>query len=367
MYRTNSVFLKSSIPLRLFIVLNMLTLLLLPAGVRQATAAAPSAIVGPQIDTTNHTISIDGDLSDWSANELMETDGPATLHITWDATNLYLGLSGVYLGDTPSQDKSFFVCIDTDQIAGSGAALDGYSTVNFNTVVFAPEYCFYFTGGAGWYEWSTWNGTGWDWNGWRSDGTFYNYPGNPAPIPGSELTIIRTEIGSPNSLRLAAWFTPEESSIVEATWPSQNATGTTPTFAHFYHYPSLVSGIEPDDFVLADHVLIHEVQSKGNERVELYNPTDTTVDIGEWTVVGQVETFNVIIPSGTTIEAGGFYDLDPATGSFSNDGDVVTLRNASNSIIDQVSFGTQGGAVIPWNNRSVQRTPNGTDSDGDAR
>jgi uncharacterized repeat protein (TIGR01451 family) len=318
--------------------------------------------------TAYHTIVVDGDLSDWDADEFMETDGGYDLYVTWDADNIYLGLTGAYLGDDPVQDRSFFVCFDTDLTPLSGAAADGYGSVNFDTNLFAPEACYYFAGGAGWYEWSTWNGTSWDWMGWRDDGTFYHWPANPAPLPGSEFTIIRAEIGNPSAVGMVAWVTPEQPvpGSLEASWPTPNPTGALPTFTHHYHFPSLVDGVSPDDSVLADHVIINELDNY-TEWVELYNPTDSAVDIGNWQLTADIDSLNYTIPPGTILGAGSYWVYN-TTGDLDNGGDVISLYDGGAALVDQVGYGNYGGAPAPSTvYRTAARVPNGTDTGDHAR
>jgi len=330
--------------------------------------------------TAYHSVTIDGDMTDWQADEVMEVDGPYTLYLTWDAANIYLGLTGATLGDDAAQDKSFFVCFDTDLAAGSGATADGYGNASFNTNLFAPEYCYYFAGGAGWYEWSNWTGSAWNWNTWRNDGTYYNWPGNTAPIPGSEVTVVRSDIGNPSAVRVVAWLTPEANPAgpnisLDASWPTPNAIGTAPTFAHAYHFPSLVDGISPNGSVLADHVVINEFKPKGTEWVELYNPTAAAVDIAGW-YVDDVDCGAGTSFIGTqSIPAGGYYvvNANAAGDNFDldNSGDNAVLCNAGNAEIDRVAYGYLGGAPIAHSqtgvDNSTARVPNGTDTDDYAR
>lgn len=354
--------------------------LVIAAPTNKESTGKPVTHSKVSLEMAYHTISIDGDMSEWGSDELMQADGPYTLYLTWDATNLYLGLTGATLGDTVGQDKSFFVCFDTNLLAGSGAGSDGYGNVNFNTTYFAPEYCYYFAGGAGWYEWSTWNGASWSWNGWRNDGTYYHWPGNPAPLPGSELTIIRSEIGNPTSVGVAAWLTPEANPAgpgvnIEASWPTPNSTGTTPTFAHFYHFPSLTNGIAPNRSVLANHLVINEFRPKGTEWVEIYNPTDSPVSLQNWyaddvpcgsgtSLIGAVNLAPGAYYVINANQPGDNFDLD-------NSGDHVYLCNNSGNEVDHVAYGISGGAAVshfqsPTDNATA-RTPNGTDSGDDAR
>lgn len=344
-----------------------------------AALLATALVVGaaPALATSYHTISFDGDMSDWQVDEVMETDGTYTLYLTWDATNLYLGLTGATLGDDPTLDKSFFACFDTNLLPGSGATADGYGNVSFNTSTFAPEYCYYWAGGGGWYEWSSWDGTAWVWNGWRNDGTYYNWSGNPAPIPGSELTVLRSDIGNPAQVAVAAWLTPEQPvpGPVEAAWPTPNGTGAVPALAFAYHFPSLADGFSPNASVLADHVLINEFRPKGTEWVEIYNPTAAAIDITGWYVddadCGAGTSF---IPP-ATLPAGGYYIVGAGAGGdnfdLSNDGDWVVLCTAAHQEINRVAYGIVGGAPLshqysPVDN-STARTPNGTDTGDYAR
>lgn len=339
-----------------------LALLLLAAPLARATAY--------------HTITVDGDMGDWAADEEMEAAGPYTLYLTWDANNLYLGLTGAYLGDDPAQDKSFFVCFDTDLTPGSGAPADGYGNVLFNTNFLAPEYCYYFAGGAGWYEWSVWDPLGqWLWQPWRSDGTYYNWPGNPASLPGSELTIQRSDIGNPGAVGVVAWLTAEADPAgpgipVEAAWPTGNPTGSQPILEYFYFYPDLsyTGGVSPDIAVGAqgDHVVINEFVAKGTEWVELYNPTSSSVDISGWLLTSDYGNLSYTIPGGTVLPPGGYY-VSPTGGAFlHNDGDVIRLATMM-SLVDVVGYGIRGAAPIPPQFWGAARVPNGQDTDDDAR
>ncbi|DAC69576.1 MAG TPA: hypothetical protein D7I16_04135, partial [Candidatus Poseidoniales archaeon] len=49
-----------------------------------------STLGGFATSQTPSTIAVDGDLSDWSADELMSSSN-IDLHMTWDASNLYIG------------------------------------------------------------------------------------------------------------------------------------------------------------------------------------------------------------------------------------------------------------------------------------
>jgi uncharacterized repeat protein (TIGR01451 family) len=321
----------------------------------------------PALATAYHTITIDGDLSDWAADEMMETDNGRDLYITWDDTNLYIGLdldTGEYLGDDGG-NKSLFVAIDTDLADGSGAGSDGYSRVNF-TGSNQPEVFYAFAGGAGYYEWASWNGASWDWQGWSNTGTYYDWDGSSAAMPGDELTIPLANLGNPDAIAVFAWVTPEGNSNIDSSWPTPNPTGSSPNFVHAYHLASLIDGPAPDRSVLADHVIINELDNY-SEWVELYNPTDSAVDISGWVLEADYDSLDYTIPA-TTILAPGDYYTYTTSGDLNNGGDVINLYNDSAALIDQVGYGNHGGAPAPSTIvRTVARVPNGTDSDDDAR
>jgi len=307
-------------------------------------------------ETTYNTITIDGDLSDWSTDELMEIDNGAGFYLTWDSDNLYFALSNVNLIDA----GTFFVYFDTI----TGGTTTSYDWIGIHNLPFDADYAlgadsnsrngiFVYTG-------ATWDVTP------LENGTFYI---GSAGNTNSEFLIPRSTLGNPAAIYLLAFVQNQENDGVSASWPTPNpATNTdSETFTHPYHFPSLVDGITPQDSILATHIILNEVQTKGDERVELYNPTADPVDISGWIITGQIETFNTTIPDSTILAPGSYYEVAPETGTFSNDGDVVTLTDSGAVVVDSVGFGTRGGAPIAWNLRSLQRTPNGTDFDDDAR
>jgi hypothetical protein len=133
-----------------------------------------------------------------------------TLHITWDADFLWIGLDSDscrrFLGDSET-DMSFFVAIDTDQTYGSGAYRDEYGNVNFYGCLM-PEFIFFYAGGAGWYEWGRWDEPStWTWLGWRNDNTYYAWDGGG--VYDDEMGILWSDIGNPTGISVMAWISDE--------------------------------------------------------------------------------------------------------------------------------------------------------------
>lgn len=90
------------------------------------------------------------------------------------------------------------------------------------------------------------------------------------------------------------------------------------------------------------HVVINEVdqnppgQDKGNEWVELYNPSSHAVDIGRWWLTDSYYGKTVRIPAGTTISAGGYHVLNWTNGSLVNSRAMsIALRDDAGDEIDR--------------------------------
>jgi competence protein ComEC len=117
------------------------------------------------------------------------------------------------------------------------------------------------------------------------------------------------------------------------------------------------------------NIVINEVESNpagtdaGNEWVELYNPSDSSVDLSGWSVKalhGVGDTFP--IPSGASIAAHGYYVITFKAQFLDNTGEVVVLYNASHTEIDRTpALDDAGNDGNTW-----QRVPNGTDTGGQA-
>jgi hypothetical protein len=174
------------------------------------------------------TPTFDGVLDEWTIPPVMDLgtepgidQGTYTLLAGYDANNLYFGMdrdtTDRYLGDTYWDNDSFFVAIDVDGQAGSGAGQDGYGRMDFGGPML-PDVIYCFAGGAGWYEWSSWNSGGWwDWMGWSDQGTYYGWQEDN---PDDELGIPLANIGGSAEVMVWAWMTREGNGYIEASWPT---------------------------------------------------------------------------------------------------------------------------------------------------
>jgi hypothetical protein len=193
-------------------------------------------VSGAASGVTYNTPVLDGVIgADWPPESVFETlyldDCPYTLHITWDADFLWIGLESDtcrrFLGDGET-DISFFVAIDVDRASWPSFLGDCYGNVQFHGC-FLPDYIYYFAGGAGWYEWGHWDPPDFYWLGWRDDNTYYAWDGGG--LYDDELGILWSDIGYPAGITVAAWISEEDCfggcgirpcPGVLAAWPPEN-------------------------------------------------------------------------------------------------------------------------------------------------
>ena len=118
----------------------------------------------------------------------------------------------------------------------------------------------------------------------------------------------------------------------------------------------------------ADHVVINEVDlnppgddSKTiSEWVELYNPTDSDVDISGWKIASTtVLKKTMTVSPGTIIKPGEYLTYSYQSLWFTDSNESVELRNGNNVVIDKTPhFGDIQNSFISW-----QRLYDGYDSD----
>tara|TARA_B100001540_G_scaffold314875_1_gene340749 strand:- start:1645 stop:5139 length:3495 start_codon:yes stop_codon:yes gene_type:complete len=107
---------------------------------------------------------------------------------------------------------------------------------------------------------------------------------------------------------------------------------------------------------------LNEGSSGSQEYVELYNPTDQSVDIGGWHVTPNTSWKSFQIPNGTIIEPKSFVTVTHVNFWFNNFGDQISLYDDSDNLIDQTPI-----LVDELDNSlSWQRNFDGLDTDSDS-
>jgi len=198
--------------------------------------------------TTPHSVLVDGSGDFIPATELMEARSDS-LFLTWDAQALYVGWHGraLSLGD-------FFLSIDTDLVAGSGAARDSWSRVGFSTA-HRPEFCIAVEGGGNSMQINAWNGSAWTYRqyGAHTGISYEGWTGNTL----TELRLPWSEIGNPTGLALCAHFTQENNLVTAVAWPLANPTGTNVTLTSWWTFaqpplagPMPFMGVAPNNPVV---------------------------------------------------------------------------------------------------------------------
>ena len=120
---------------------------------------------------------------------------------------------------------------------------------------------------------------------------------------------------------------------------------------------------------IADHVVINEVDinppgddsASPKEWVELYNPTDSDIDIGGWKIASTtVLKQTLAIPTGTVIKADQFLTYSYKTVWFTDTNEVVELRDENGIVVDSTPILND----IKNDFTSWQRIYDGYDLDG---
>ena len=126
---------------------------------------------------------------------------------------------------------------------------------------------------------------------------------------------------------------------------------------------SLFSAINCVPASAANEVWINEVELNpagtdiGAEKVELYNPSNSIIDVSGWIIsytAGSADT--VVMTEGTTISPNGYVLVGRDSQQWlDNTGEVIEVRNDSGMILDSVGPFSDGSN----DNATWQRSPNG--------
>lgn len=111
----------------------------------------------------------------------------------------------------------------------------------------------------------------------------------------------------------------------------------------------------------AEGIFINEIVASGDDWIELYTESETSVSIGGYSIADSGNEYE--IPTGTTIPAKGHIVLlcnDLATGLNTNfklsaGGESVSLKNAAGTLIDIIDYPNLD------NSQSYARIPDGSD------
>lgn len=186
-----------------------------------------------------NSITPDGDLGDWAADERMGTDATKVFYLTWDDANLYIGWDGTDW----STDGNLFVYLNTS----SGGSYSSIDWDGIHSLPFDADYALAVDDSV-YYDLREFSGGSWnvirDNNNFGSPAPHIGWSGNPV----TEIAINRTVVDLDSGLDIMIFAQWEEAVNVWASFPVGNpARGAgSEVFTHYYHIPSITEGISPD-------------------------------------------------------------------------------------------------------------------------
>jgi len=195
-----------------------------------------STMGGFATSQTPSTIAVDGDVSDWSADELMSSSN-IDLHMTWDASNLYIGWDGTDWKST-SEGADLFIYLNTST-EGSVLSKDwGFS----HTLPFAADYGFVLEDDT-YFRLVSYDGSAWVDSAYVVD-IFAGWEGNML----TEIALPWAEIGSPTSLDVMLYAQWQDEGNVWASFPGQNPASNNgaETFTHAWHIENVNNATSPN-------------------------------------------------------------------------------------------------------------------------
>ena len=187
------------------------------------------------VGLTPSTISVDGDLSEWDSDSQMSSSN-IDLHLTWDATNLYIGWNGTDWKAT-SEGADLFVYFNTTS-AGSVLSKDwGFS----HTLPFAADYGFVLEDDS-YFRLIAYDGTSWVESSTVVD-LYAGWSGNKV----TEFSLPWSELGSPTSLDVMMYAQWQNEGNVWTSFPEQNPASNNgaETFTHAWHIDNVDNVTNP--------------------------------------------------------------------------------------------------------------------------
>ena len=199
--------------------------------------------------TTEHTITVDGQFNDWATDEDLGSDNSIEWYLTWDSSNLYVGVKNNTGSNQANQD--IWIYIDND--SGATGSPDAY-TISGNTTHFGNGFkanwgFIYIYKSSPYWNLKKWNATGSKWD----DNQPYN-GGQPATtVNGTEIKIPWSDISvnytSHPQIRVVLFYQTDSNgwvwSIAPVTTDNQNAHGVGTTISDYFVY-TLENGISPN-------------------------------------------------------------------------------------------------------------------------
>ncbi|MEM3444476.1 MAG: NosD domain-containing protein [Thermoplasmata archaeon] len=194
--------------------------------------------------TTNHTITIDANLSEWHADEVLGGNDNAIWYLTWDENKLYLALNrqeGFH--GTENDYDVLWIYMDTRD-GGSAQSVDWNGR---HTLPFHADWCFILRPWNKYWNLREWNGTDW-----QPDKPYFGVePAQDWDNGIAEFEIPFGDIGTPLSISVALFLTNGADNYLFGASPEGNPSGYFVALRLYWLYPSLSGNLSPNSSLTA--------------------------------------------------------------------------------------------------------------------
>jgi len=253
---------------------------------------------------TPHSITIDGNLDEWNADEYMGTVNGAKLYITWDAQNIYFAWNGTDFGT----EGDLFIYMNTT----SGGTYTGKEWYGTHTLPFEADYLFWVENGAQ----STNYGLDRYTNAWNTIAyTGSNYIGW-AGNKNTEIAIPRSDLGNPAGISVLVFAQWEDAMNVWSAFPANNTLSGTgsETFTYYYQF-TLSTGISPN---APEFIKQREMNDTVPPVIKFIKPQENEIIVSSYYNVSIEATDNVGIKAVELAIDNGTYIALAKTGTYYN-------------------------------------------------
>jgi len=185
-------------------------------------------LLGAVGGATPDDITIDGDMSDWDSDTLIDIDSNSSIQfrMTWNASHLFIAWQGTDWAST-SEGADLFVYLNT---TGGGSPLSKQWNLA-QTLPYSADFAFVLEDSS-YFSLQTYDGSGWVAADQTGVSAFVGWSGNQ----NTEISIPWANIGSPISFAVLAWAQWQDEGNVWASFPSENPASNNgaETFTHAY-------------------------------------------------------------------------------------------------------------------------------------
>ncbi|MEL0100928.1 MAG: hypothetical protein VW862_04440, partial [Euryarchaeota archaeon] len=187
---------------------------------------------------TPSDINVDGSLSEWPTDTLMETDSnDVSFHLNWNETHVFIGWDGTDWSST-SEGADLFVYFNTSEDGSILSKNWGFA----HTLPFAADHGFVLEDDS-YYQHIMYDGSTWS----DQNSNIDIYTGwNENKV--TEIAISFADLGNPQSFQIMAYAQWQDEGNVWTSFPSQNpATGNgAEAFTHVWHIDNISNITSPN-------------------------------------------------------------------------------------------------------------------------